>query len=166
MFFIRSASDGDLDKIQALLAETWHATYTPFYGPAKIDAMISAWHGLPALRERLRRQNSEFLVADSGEHIGGMAFAAMSLRQKNVANLNHLYVHPLWQRQGIGSDLFAEIETCFPEADTLRLQVTAENDRAIAFYEAHGCVETGRTENAGLPGTGIPALIMEKALPA
>ncbi len=164
MFFIRTALDTDLEKIGELIEETWRQTYAPFHGAAKVDAMIAVWHSPAALKQRLSRPDAEFLVADNGQYLGGIAYAAMSRRDPKVANLNQLYVHPLWQRQGIGSDLFAEIETCFPDAERLRLEVTAENERAIAFYEAHGMVEVGRTKNAGTPNSNIPALIMEKRL--
>ncbi len=126
--------------------------------------MIEAWHSPAAITQRIHRPDAEFLVAENGEYIGGIAYAAMSRRDPKVANLNQLYVHPLWQRQGIGTDLFAEIETCFPDAERLRLEVTTENDRAIDFYMAHGMAEVGRTKNAGTAETNIPALIMEKSL--
>ncbi|MCO6186439.1 GNAT family N-acetyltransferase [Rhizobium sp. L1K21] len=164
MFFIRTAQETDLEKLRDLLVETWRETYAPFHGFAKIDALIEGWHALPAIKARLNRPDAEFLVADSGAYMGGMAYAAMSRREPKTANLNQLYVHPLWQRQGIGSDLFAEIETCFPDAEKLRLEVTEENDRAIDFYTAHGMSVVGRTDNAGSGGSGIPALIMEKKL--
>jgi ribosomal protein S18 acetylase RimI-like enzyme len=164
MFFIRSAIEADLTKLNVLLTDTWQTTYTPFYGPQKVDAMIAAWHSLPALKDRLHRPNAEFLVADDGQQLAGMAYAAMSRNSPRVANLNQLYVHPHWQSQGIGTDLFSEVETCFPDAEIMRLQVTAENDRAIGFYHKVGFVEIGKVDNVGHPGSGIPALVMEKKL--
>jgi ribosomal protein S18 acetylase RimI-like enzyme len=164
MFYIRSANEADLEAIRVLLVETWRETYTPFHGPQKIEAMIETWLSPQALEQRLRRPKSEFLVADDGRQIAGMAFAAMAKNTPNVANLHQLYVHPLWQRQGIGTDLFAEIETCFPDASTMHLEVTAENDRAIAFYETLGFQPIGRIDNVGPPGAAIPAILMEKQL--
>lgn len=164
MFFVRSASEADLPKVQALLAETWRQTYTPFHGPEKVEAMIAAWHSMQALKERLNRPHSEFLVADDGRQLAGMAYAAMSRRKNKVANLYQLYVHPIWQRQGIGTDLFAEIETCFPDAERMQLEVTAENDRAITFYQILGFAEIERVENVGPPGANMPAILMEKKL--
>lgn len=164
MFFIRSATEADLEKVRGLLIETWQQTYTPFHGPAKVDAMITAWHSIPMLRARLSRQNTEFLVADDGRQIAGMAYAALSRQSEKIIHLHQLYVHPLWQRQGIGSDLFAEIETCFPDADVMRLEVTAENDRAVDFYEAHGFSKAGEIDNVGPPGAEIRGILMEKKL--
>lgn len=164
MFFIRSAGEADLQKVQTLLAETWRDTYTPFHGDHKVEAMIASWQSVAALKERLNRPDSEFLVADDGKQIAGMAYAAMSRKHPKVVNLHQLYVHPHWQSQGIGTELFAEIETCFPDAERMHLEVTVENDRAIALYRKIGFVEIGRSENVGPPGAAMAALIMEKKL--
>lgn len=164
MFFIRSAGERDLDKVQALLADTWRDTYTPFHGDHVVEAMIAQWHSPASLKQRLSRPDSEFLVADDGRQLAGMAYAAMSRKTPKLANLHQLYVHPLWQGQGIGTDLFAEVETCFPDADRMQLEVTAENERAIAFYTKVGFREVGRIENVGPPGAAMPAVLMEKTL--
>jgi ribosomal protein S18 acetylase RimI-like enzyme len=164
MFFVRSASERDLPKVQTLLAETWRAAYLPFYGAEKVEALISEWHSLEALKKRLKMPKSEFLVADDGKALAGMAYAAMDGKLPKTAILHQLYVHPGFQRQGIGRDLFAEIETCFPDADTMRLEVEPKNEAAIAFYERHGFVRAGEVANCGGGQSGIPALLMEKRL--
>ena len=81
-----------------------------------------------------------------------------------MVSLHQLYVRPECQGLGIGRDLFAEIETCFPGARSLTLEVDPGNEPAIAFYQAHGMSETGRTDNCGKGESGIPALIMTKPL--
>ncbi|MCD2171779.1 GNAT family N-acetyltransferase [Rhizobium sp. C4] len=164
MFFVRSASEQDLKKVQTLLAETWRATYVPFYGTEKVEALIAEWHSPEALKKRLKTPHSEFLVADDGKVLAGMAYAAMADKPAKTAILHQLYVHPDFQRQGIGRDLFAEIETCFPDADTMRLEVEPKNAAAIAFYESHGFVAAGEVSNCGGGQSGIPALLMEKPL--
>lgn len=163
MFFIRSASSRDIDAIREVLAETWRATYAQFYGAAKVEEIIADWHSEPAIKGCLARPDGEFLVADDGKMIGGVAFASHSGANSTVS-LHQLYVRPECQGLGIGRDLFAEIETCFPGAKKLSLEVDPDNEPAIAFYCAHGMTEAGRTDNCGRGESGIPALIMEKAL--
>jgi ribosomal protein S18 acetylase RimI-like enzyme len=75
-----------------------------------------------------------------------------------------LYVEPGLTGQGIGRDLFAEVETCFPSAKRMRLEVEPKNERAIAFYTGLGFAEIGWTKNCGAQNSGIPALILEKTL--
>lgn len=102
-------------------------------------------------------------MADDGTQIGGVAFAS-NAPGTHVVSLHQLYVRPECQGLGIGRDLFAEIETCFPGARSLTLEVDPGNEPAIAFYKAHGMSETGRTDNCGKDQSGIPALIMTKPL--
>lgn len=163
MFFVRSASPRDVSAIRDVLAETWRATYAPFYGAAKVEEIIADWHSEAAIKAHMDRPNGEFLVADDGKQIGGVAFASHAAGT-HVVSLHQLYVRPECQGLGIGRDLFAEIETCFPGAQTLSLEVDPGNEPAIAFYQSHGMQETGSTDNCGKDQSGIPAVIMSKPL--
>lgn len=111
MFFVRTASERDLEKVRALLAETWHATYDTFYGAEKVNELTAKWHSIEALRARLQRKHSEFVVADNGRELAGMGYAAMSESLEKTAVLHQLYVLPKHQRHGVGRDMFAELET-------------------------------------------------------
>jgi ribosomal protein S18 acetylase RimI-like enzyme len=164
MYFVRTAGERDLAKVRTLLVESWHQTYDRFYGPAKVDELIGLLLSPEKLKARLEKRDSEFIVADNGKDIGGMGYATMSETMSKTVLLHMLYVKPSLQRQGIGRDLFAELETCFPDAEIMRLDVEPENGEAIAFYLAHGFVEVGRNENAGPNQSGIPALVFEKRL--
>ena len=160
--FVRTASERDLVAIRALLVETWHATYDAIYGAERVTAITDDWHSIASLKARLTRPNSEFLVADDGKRLGGMAFAAATTDPKIVL-LNQLYVRPARQRQGIGRLLLDEVEASFPEMRTLRLEIEEANAGAIAFYEANGFRHAGRTTDCG-GSSGWPALILEKRL--
>jgi ribosomal protein S18 acetylase RimI-like enzyme len=164
MFFVRTASERDLAKVSTLLGETWHATYDTLYGAEKVSELTAQWYSVAALKARLAQKNAEFVVADNGRDIGGMGYASMSETLKKGAVLHQLYVHPKLQRQGIGRDLFTELETCFPDAEFMQLEVEPQNQAALAFYEAHGFVKIGETANEGDGQSGIPAIVMEKPL--
>ncbi|CAN7768656.1 N-acetyltransferase family protein [Mesorhizobium sp. LjNodule214] len=160
--FIRTASERDLAAVRALLVETWHATYDAIYGIERVTEITDDWHSIASLKTRLTRPNSEFLVADDGKRLGGMAFAAATTDPKIIL-LNQLYVHPSCQRQGIGQALLEEVEVSFPEAHTLRLDVEEANTAAIGFYRAQGFSPAGKTADCG-GGSGLPALIFEKTI--
>ncbi|MER8882354.1 GNAT family N-acetyltransferase [Mesorhizobium sp. M0816] len=160
--FVRTAGERDLAAVRALLIETWHATYDAIYGAARVTEITDEWHSIAALKARLTRPNSEFLLADDGKSIGGMAFAAATT-DPAIVMLNQLYVHPAWQRQGIGQALLDEIEASFPEARTLRVEVEEANAPAVAFYRARGFLPAGNTADCG-GASGLPALVLEKAI--
>ena len=164
MYFVRTASARDLDKIRALLIETFHATYDPLYGAEKVEGLIGSLLSPAALKLRLEKKDSEFVVADDGKELGGIGYAALSDETAKLAVLHMLYVRPSAQRQGVGRDLFAELETCFPDADRMRMDVEPENAAAIAFAEGLGFDQVGRNENNGPKQSGLPALVFERAL--
>lgn len=164
VYFVRTALEGDMEKIRALLAETFHATYDPFYGALKVDQLIGGWHSPSAIRSRIGKKDGEFLVADSGTDIGGIGYAAMYPKMQKTVMLHQLYVKPSCQGQGIGRDIFSEIETCFPYAEVMRVEVALQNVRATSFYERLGFVEVDRIEEFGGPASGLPAVVLEKSL--
>ena len=148
--FVRTAGERDLAAIRALLVETWHATYDALYGAARVTEITDAWHSIASLKARLTKPNSEFLVADDGKRIGGVAFAEGIGGGEEVV-LKQLYVLPALQDRGIGGMLLDEIIESFPEA------------RAIAFYEANGFVRSGDAgEHAG--ASGEPTLVYIRPL--
>lgn len=163
--FVRTASERDLVAVRELLVETWHATYDPIYGAERVTEITNSWHSMASLNRRLTRPNSEFLVADDGKEIAGMAFAAADAEGKAVM-LHQLYVLPRFQGHGVGGMLLDEILNCFPDAERVRLEVEGANSRAIAFYKAFGFAEVGKTGECGVAGSGIPALVFERQLGA
>ena len=76
--FIRSATERDLPQVQALLQRSWHATYDAIYGADKVGSITQEWHSLTNLKANLARPWSEFVVADSGDALLGMAYARQS----------------------------------------------------------------------------------------
>jgi ribosomal protein S18 acetylase RimI-like enzyme len=160
--FVRTAGERDLDAIRAVLVETWHATYDAIYGAAKVTEITDEWHSIASLKARLIKPNSDFLVADDGKRIGGMAFAESTDGGKLVV-LRQLYVLPNLQGRGIGGMLLDEIIESFPEANAIRLEVEAQNTRAIAFYEANGFVRSGDAGEHTGP-SGEPTVVYRRPL--
>jgi len=140
--FVRTAMPEDLNAIRALLVETWHDTYDALIGRDKVTEITNSWHSIPSLTARLERPRSEFIVADDGEQIAGVAYAEAADGGKTVV-LRQLYILPPRQRQGIGSMLLNKIAGCYPEARRMRLEVEKKNEQAIAFYQSHGFLQTG-----------------------
>jgi len=161
--FVRSASERDLPAIRELLVETRQATYDAIYGEHQIAELTDDWHSIASLKARLSRPNSEFVVVDDGERLGGMAFATAAGDQ-TVVVLHQLYVHPACQGRGLGRLLLEEIEGCFPDASRIRVEVEAANAPALAFYEANGFVRTGTAEMSGPGDFEVAAEVLEKPL--
>lgn len=160
--FIRSAHERDLSQVSKLLGETWHATYDAIYGVERVAEITADWHSISALKVNLAKPNSEFILADSGDRILGMAYASMLNGETTM--LHQLYVSPDGQGSGTGTLLLEEIISCFPEAQKLRLEVEEANTAAVAFYKKQAFKQVGHTSNCGKADSGIPALVLERLL--
>lgn len=165
VYFVRTAGERDVDQVHKLLVETFHDAYDGFYGPEGVDKLLQSWNSPSAIKERIGRKGGEYVVADSGRDIGGMGFAAPYAKMDKTVMLHQLYVKPSAQGDGVGRDIFAELETCFPGAEIMRVEVALQNERAISFYSRLGFVEVDRMEEFGGPNSGLPAVVMEKRLP-
>ncbi len=158
--FIRSATEKDLPDVQALLRRAWHAAYDGIHGADKVTEITTAWHSLTNLKANLARPWSEFLVADTGEGLFGMAYARQS--SEDFVMLYQLYVEPDHIGQGIGVQLLEECFEAFPEAKAFRLEVDEQNPGAVRFYDRYGFKEISRTANCGQDGSNMPAIVMER----
>ncbi|RIY03721.1 GNAT family N-acetyltransferase [Aureimonas flava] len=162
VYFVRTAGARDMAAVGELLRETWHATYDPIHGAERVAAITTDRHGEAVLRARLSEPDTEFLVADDGTRLGGMAFARASAGDRTLVTLHQLYVRPEAQGQGIGTDLLGEIAGCFPQATRIRVEVDEANARAIGFYVSQGFAQVGRSDD----GSGLPAVVLERPLGA
>lgn len=158
--WVRTATKRDLPAIKDLLAATWHATYDEIYGADRVSIITAEWHSIAALEKQLAAPRSEFLVADDGKVIAGMAYARQISDQE--VKLSQLYISPKFQGNGVGKMLLEEVEDSFFEVPIFVLEVEEQNSLARAFYEQQGFKLTGSTKNCGEQSSGIPAIIYTK----
>ena len=145
MVSIERATVEEVQEIKQVLSETWRATYSPFLSQATINTVTSVWHSLDRLAAEIQNPRIFFGVAktDNGAIIG---LTTMGQITDDTVVLSRLYVHPRYQRQGIGSQLLQACITAFPTAHTIRLEVEENNHSAYTFYHNHGFRETESKE--------------------
>lgn len=106
----------------------------PYLPVLRSEAVLRAWMGDTLLPK------AEVWVAEiDGEPAGYLALVDDLL--------DHLYVGPEHQRQGVGSMLMAKAKAHRPEG--LRLFAFQRNRRACDFYEARGFVPVHFSHGAG-----------------
>ncbi len=160
---IKKAQMSDLQNIQILLRETWHATYDPVFGPAKTAQLFEHWHSLEKLAKRLQRPDTLMLVARChGQLVATGCTSQDTMGATGKTILSQMYVKPGQQRTGIGSTLFARLLALSPEKNSIELEVEPDNKPAIAFYERHGFKITGELDDCGNTGHLVKALIMTR----
>lgn len=159
--FVRTASERDLKAVNKLICETAHATFDPLWGAEMVENINAIYYSAAELKKRLDRPRSEFLVADDGKVIGGVAFAAAEGDDARIVELDVLLVRPDLQGYGIGGMLLEEIERSFFESEVMHVEVGERNARALAFYSGAGYVEVSRKQASNVP---TMLLTLEKSL--
>jgi len=105
------------------------------------------------VREELRGPGREVLVAEDESSVGYV----VTLLVGKVADLQRIGVHPERQRQGLAAALLAKaVER---PAERMLLEVSEDNEAALAFYAQRGFVEIGR--RPGYYRSGAAAIVME-----
>lgn len=143
---IRRATRGDSDQIAAI------------YRPIVEDTAISFEADPPNSKEIARRidsalNNHEWLVAEAGDAIAGYAYAT-GYRERYAYRFSAettLYMHPDYQRQGIGRALYSAL---FESLQSLGYHrafagITLPNDPSIALHKAFGFEQIGVFREAG-----------------
>jgi ribosomal protein S18 acetylase RimI-like enzyme len=136
----------DADAIAALLKECWAATYSSFLSTRTLEDLAQQWHHPDILRRQITNPKVAFLLArtDSGILVG--AGNAKLVADGVAVDVQRLYVHPAYQRQGIGSHLLRTILAAFPKAQTIDLEVAELNGLGRAFWMKCGFRESGRSQ--------------------
>lgn len=164
IFVVRRCGVGDISSLSDLLKVCWHATYDQMIGRDQAAQAGRHLHskfnlGLWIARSFLSRE-STVLVTTRGDVPVGYA---MAQRDGSETILYSLYVHPDWQRKGIGSALLDAVIADHTDAKAIRLEVLKDNASAIAWYQAKGFESYGETKFA--TGTSdVAAMYMDKNL--
>jgi ribosomal protein S18 acetylase RimI-like enzyme len=160
---IREVAPGDLPRVRELLVETWHATYDAIYGRKRVTEITDDWHSVENLTVQMLGSSTVFLVAETASGIDATSLA----RDKGhgIVMLERLYVRLSRHGHGLGTELLNATLDRFAEAALVRLEVEAQNKRAIDFYSRHGFAIADRTDHGG-GMSSIVAHVMERSLPS
>jgi ribosomal protein S18 acetylase RimI-like enzyme len=159
----RPATVDDLERVRAVLVETWHATYDPIYGAAQVTAITDDWHSIANL-EKQRGDGPGALMVGTWE---GRIVATASATRTNAESvtLQRLYIRPAYQGLGIGDRLMRATLAHFTDCKHVSLEVEPRNTAAIDFYKARGFRRVGDAAHCGVQGSGIAAHVYARALP-
>ena len=135
---IERVQAGHLAEISALAAVIWRAHYPGIITPAQINYMLALMYDVETMRRELESGVTWFRAL-----VNGQLRAFSSLGPTDIATefkLHKLYVHPDWQRHGLGTALLKECESTARAhgATTLMLNVNKRNEIAIRAYRQRG----------------------------
>lgn len=148
---VRAMTVADIEPVRALARETWEHHYVPIIGAAQIQYMLAQRYTAEVLRDELARGDLWWDLA----LIGGVARGYASCFEIDGGlgmKLDKLYVHPEFQRTGLGARLLERVLGRAGErgARRLVLAVNKRNATAIAAYRKWGfSVEAALVQDIG-----------------
>jgi ribosomal protein S18 acetylase RimI-like enzyme len=155
----------EVEAVAELARVVWQAAYADIVSPAQRDYMLAQRYGAERMRVELASGRVWWDVAEQAGTL--VAFASCQLTETpGEMQLDKLYVHPRWQRQGLGGRLIAcaEGRALTQGCDTLVLAVNKRNAPAIAAYRKHGFAVRAAVVKAIGGGFVMDDYIMEKRL--
>ncbi|MER8237211.1 GNAT family N-acetyltransferase [Streptomyces sp. NPDC094049] len=134
---IRLATAADLDAVVALHTEaraTYYRGHLPdaeFLGPGEVARSRAGWAAAVG--------RGTVLCAERDAEVVGVAAYG---ERDGLTHLTQLHVLPARWRSGVGTALHAACVRVWRAAGTpsVRLEVFEKNERALAFYAAHGWI--------------------------
>ena len=145
-YSIRYARLDDAARIRTLLIESWHAAYDPILSPKEVDGHCRWLFSEPMIECYVRDTALKRLyVAETEGRLAGLAQCGISITGRLIVYM--LYVHPDYQRRGIGRELMTYCAGSFAWANSLAVEVLEPNTSAIAFYETLGMTKAGAMLN-------------------
>ena len=153
---VRPATLNDAPGLIALWREVWPAAYEATLGPETVWAMLSDLEAR-GLRAMLPGKDERGYCAVSDGRIVGSAIVA---ERGGTAYLWGMYVHPTFQRTGIGARLLAAAVSSVSTAERLEARVMQPSPGAIAFYRKHGFRAVGEEMTEIMAALPMRTLVM------
>ncbi len=160
---IERAREEHVPEIAALAKLFWRACYPGIIAHEQIEYMLTRMYALDVLRQEI----ASGIVFERAHADGALrGFSSFGGSGEREVKLHKLYVHPEWQRRGIGTALLKSCERAAREgsAQTLILNVNKRNEPAINAYSRYGfTIRDSVTTDIG-DGFVMDDYVMAKAL--
>lgn len=163
-------TEKELPQLRHLAMLTFKATYSAQNTEEVMTEYLQRAFNEKQLRQELKHPESEFYVLKSGtDWLGYIKLnegsAQTEAREDNALEIERIYVHPQYQRRGLGKRLLQEALSVARRKGKACawLGVWEHNPKAIQFYEAQGFVKSG-THVFRIGGEDQTDWVMEKAI--
>ncbi len=135
---IRAADIGDSRAIAELAVLVWNDAYRAFLSPEALATITPDRRG-PLIMASILAGEIWRIALDSNHAIIGFVHAKPDQRWADW-HLGAIYIHPRWQRKGVGTKLMLAVvdELGRRSGRSLSLRVFAANHAAKQFYTKHG----------------------------
>ncbi|MES2039578.1 MAG: GNAT family N-acetyltransferase [Pseudomonadota bacterium] len=149
---IRKAETADVSALTVLILQVWLDTYVKNGIKKSIADYVLSELTTARTAAYLAQDHTHILLAEIDGHLVGYCQTLNGKRNAQVqgehqAELDHLYVHPVFFGRGIGRQLLAEAEEHLRAQGVQQVWLTAwvGNDKALRFYPRAGYADIGAT---------------------
>ncbi|MCB0532722.1 MAG: GNAT family N-acetyltransferase [Lewinellaceae bacterium] len=140
MSIIQRASAADIPTIRELAHCIWWAHYPEIISTEQIEYMLGLMYSEEALTRQLQQEGHQIWLVNA-ESIP-VGFLSVSETAEGQYFLHKFYLEASTQGKGLGTAIFNELQTQYPDMRTLRLNVNRQNFKSINFYFKLGfCIE-------------------------
>lgn len=137
---IRPARPSDAESLAAVHDVSWREAYRGILPGVALERMIA--YRSPRWWQRSAGRSRNLIVLDLDNHIAGYACfgASRNMALPQQGEIDELYLDPLYQGLGLGTQLFATArrELASRRCKGLVTWALLENERACRFYERLG----------------------------
>lgn len=153
------------EALGALARYIWQRHYPGIISPAQIDYMLHQRYRAAVIRQQLDQPGSWWDVALEDAELIGFAHYFLDVDPQRI-KLDKLYVHPAWQRRGVGAALLGRVESAARRQarTTLTLRTNKHNHTALAAYQKYGFVVTAEVVTEIGAGFVMDDYVLEKTL--
>lgn len=152
----------EISEVRELLTTTWLDTYGDLLSQVTITTATSVWHSPDLLQKQAQSPDIYFGVAkDRDKKIIGLV--TLRMLDAKAAKLQRLYIHPRYQRQGIGRRLLEKAMNFFAGIEKIILEVEKQNQKGFSFYRKQGFKEVEQKQEQ-VGSESIEVIVMEKAV--
>jgi GNAT superfamily N-acetyltransferase len=148
-FVVRPFQSADAPAVSALIATTMRQSNARDYSAHRLEALIAYF--TPDKLCALGAERDCLVAVAEGAIVGTAA--------RDGSELVTFFVHPAWQRHGVGTQLLTQIERNARALGIAALRVEASST-GTPFYEHHGYRRSG----AVLAGSAGPQIELTKAI--
>ncbi len=146
--YIRELAEKDCENLTALSIYVWLHTYAKEGIRDKISKFVLSNFTTDKFKEIVKSPTKKGFVVMSNQHIVGVVVVNLKSKYENSTEFGYeietLYVHPSFQRNGVGKLLLKYLRNNVGEKSWLTTWV--HNHKAIEFYKKNGYKLVGEAE--------------------
>jgi diamine N-acetyltransferase len=134
---VRPLAENDVEELAQLAREIWHRHYPAIISRDQIEYMLAQRYGPTEIRAQLQNPDHGWWVTEDQGRLNAFAHASL---MADHCKLDKLYVHPDFQRRGLGAALLKQVIHWARNSGRKRivLQVNRHNSLALSAYRKYG----------------------------